>query len=98
MMQLRSYKNRKETLSIEFLVDLYEKQKGLCAVSGQEMTFSQGTGRCSTNLSIDKIDQTLGYTPENVRLVCHRVNLMRTDGTDDELVTWCKKILEHNVK
>lgn len=93
MVQLRSYKNRNKTLSIEFLLDLYEKQKGLCAISKEVMTYNQGTGRCPTNISIDKIDASLPYNPENVQLVCHRVNIMKTDGSEEELRDWCKKIL-----
>lgn len=93
--QIRSYYNRKETLSLDFLVDLYFSQDGKCALSGVQMTHIQGSGRIPTNISIDRLDNNLGYTPTNVQLVCHRVNLMRNENTYEELLDWCDKILNY---
>lgn len=91
--QLRSYHNRRETLSLDFLEKLYYDQEGLCAITGLTLTFTQNEGRCPTNVSIDRIDSSLGYTEANVQLVCNRVNVMKLDGTLDELTYWCKAIL-----
>lgn len=93
--RLRSVTNRKDTLSLDFLVNLYEKQKGLCSITNHPMTFIQpgNNQKVSTNMSIDRIDSSLGYIEDNVRLVCYRANIMKLDGTDQELRDWCKKIL-----
>lgn len=91
--QLRSYYNRKETLSLDFLLDLYNRQEGKCAVTGEVMTHLQNSGRNPTNLSIDRIDSSKGYEPENVRLVCYQVNVMKQDYDDEVLKDWCRKIL-----
>lgn len=61
-------------LDIDFLVDLFEKQNGKCAISGLEMTHIAGKGCVPTNISIDRIDNDLGYTKQNVQLTCRFIN------------------------
>ena len=36
------------------------------------------------NISIDRIDSNVGYTKDNVRLVCAIINSVRFDFNDDE--------------
>lgn len=91
--QLRSYYNRKETLSLDFLESLYYKQNGMCAISGEILTFIQDGGRQSTNISIDRINNSLGYTEDNTQLVCHKANMMKGESDLAELKEWCNKIL-----
>lgn len=90
------YKKGRELLSTNFLLSLLEKQDGMCAISGQKLTFTKipGSGRINTNASIDQIEAGGGYTEDNVQLVCDIVNRMKIDLTLDELNFWCKKILE----
>jgi len=95
MAQLRSYYNRKETLSLDFLVSLYERQDGKCALSGIEMTHETKNGKCLTNISIDRINSSIGYEEENVQLVCYAVNIMKSDKTMEDFLFWCDKVLVH---
>lgn len=90
------YKKGREALSVTFMLDLLEKQKGLCAISGQRITFIKvpNSGRVNTNASIDQIVAGAGYTEDNVQLVCDIVNRMKSDLTPAELQFWCKAILE----
>lgn len=58
------------------------------------MTMQQGAGRkIFTNVSIDRIDNDFGYTPDNVRLVCKAVNYMKHSMTDQEMMQWAALIL-----
>jgi len=83
-------------LSIEDLKKLYEKQEHKCAISGIEMTTILGKGRIPTNISIDQINPGKGYTAENTQLVCMAVNQMKSDLTIEELLVFCKAILENS--
>lgn len=47
-----------------------------------------------TNVSIDRIDSSIGYKEDNIQLVCHIVNLMKHDLSIEELKTWCKRIIK----
>lgn len=91
---LLTYRRRSEFLTKEDLFSLYEKQKGLCAISGIEMTFEQAGGRVPTNISIDRKDSSLGYTPDNVQLVCAIVNTMKMEYDLENLVEWCQVIVD----
>lgn len=93
--QLRSYHNRKDTLSLDFLEELYYKQEGKCAITKQIMTFTQEQGRCQTNISIDRIDSSVGYLESNVQLVCHKVNTMKGEDPESDLKQWAHRILYH---
>lgn len=79
---LHKIRNRKgwTELSIYDLKSLWEKQRGICAITGLPMILPE-TSAC-TNLgpkcvSIDRIDNSKGYSLENIQLVCYSVNLAR---------------------
>ena len=93
---LLSYKKRSETLTIEEVMVIYTNQNGKCALSGVEMAFTQSGGKCPTNISIDRIDSSLGYSKDNVQLVCSLVNTMKMQYSKEELIKWCKAIVEFN--
>lgn len=79
----------------EFLLELWNKQNGLCAISSIPMTFTMNSGRVFTNVSIDRKDSNIGYLKENIQLVCMAVNQMKSDMEMSELLYFCKQILEN---
>ena len=81
------------TITIQDLVDLWLAQKGRCVVSGVFLTHHKdGSGNKEFNASIDRISNKRGYSPENVRLVCYRVNMMRSVLPEDMFYWWVKTI------
>jgi hypothetical protein len=73
-------------ITVPFLVDLFERQDGRCALSGLPMLTTThiderpDDARCNPNkLSIDRIDSSRGYTEDNVQLVRWRLNSMKSD-------------------
>jgi len=74
---------------------LYDTQRGLCSVTGLPMQFSAvEKGKNSYAVSVDRIDNTRGYSLDNIRLVCARVNLMKMELSDEQMQFWCRVILE----
>ncbi len=76
--KLRKTKNiKRQDYSIDidfnFLVDLFNKQKGLCAYSGIPLQFNSKQNWC---ISIERIDVQRGYTKDNVCLICREFNTM----------------------
>ncbi len=61
--------NRPFTLTIDFLINLYNLQFGLCAISGIPMTYIKGQGKIQTNISIDQIIAGAGYTSTDIDLL-----------------------------
>ena len=79
-------------LTLDFLLNLWDQQNGKCALSDVQMTYDMLSGRTPTNISIDKINRNLGYTKDNVQLVCMACNQMKSDLSDDMLYFFCKQI------
>lgn len=82
-------------ITYEYIKELWKYQNGLCALSGIPMTYSLKEGRVPTNVSIDKIDRTRGYTKDNIQLVCMACNQIKSDLTEEEMYNFCKKIVEY---
>ncbi|MEI6186869.1 MAG: hypothetical protein WCP46_00005 [Alphaproteobacteria bacterium] len=76
--------------------DLWDKQNGVCAISGINMTFEMDNGRVYTNLSVDRKDSNIGYIKDNIHLVCMAVNQMKSDLTLNELLYFCESIIKNN--
>lgn len=85
-------------LQVENLLDLLDKQGGVCALSGVKLTFIKVPGRSKvhTNLSIDRIDSTKGYDIDNIQLVAAIVNIMKSTLSVEELKQWCGAIIDHS--
>ncbi len=77
-------KRAEVAIRLDELFALWEKQNGLCAITGIRMTWGRGRIE-STSLSLDRLDPDKGYSLDNVRLVCHAVNCFRGRMSDDEM-------------
>jgi hypothetical protein len=65
-------------LTVEYLVDLYDQQDGLCYYSKEKMIFGWVDGKVHHNsLSLDKLDPEKGYVQGNVVWCCYLVNTMK---------------------
>lgn len=80
------------TITIQDLLDIFETQNGKCAMTGIEMTHLKGNGHIETNISIDRINNDIGYIPGNIQLVCYSANMMRRKMKDQSFKNFCKKI------
>lgn len=86
-------KNIYNNLTLDYLMYLWEKQDGKCALTGMQMTYKFYEGRVNTNLSVDRIDSTKGYSKDNVQLVCMAANQMKNDLTMSEFIELCEAVL-----
>ena len=94
---LRNAKNsaakRKQifALSVDDIARCWHSQLGYCAYSGRAMTLE--AGKLNT-VSIERIDSTIGYTPENTVLVCQAINRMKSDFGFGEFYELCRDVTE----
>ena len=91
---LLSHKHRRDNLDIEYMMEIYNGQKGKCALSGREMTYKRGCGNVPTNISIDRIDSSKGYVKGNIQLVCRIVNLIKNEWAQEEFINFCRDIVK----
>lgn len=85
---------RRRPVTHNELMALFAAQGGKCAVTGITMTWMAGKAT-PTSISIDRIDNALGYTRGNVRLVCYQVNLMRNRWDDDTMYSMALAIVSN---
>lgn len=79
-------------ITVDDAMALWVAQGGRCALSGIEMTWAKGKA-LPTSISMDRIDQTKGYVPGNVRLLCLGVNALRGIQTDEETIAMARAIV-----
>lgn len=80
-------------ITLEDLIAQHEKQKGLCAISNVKMDHIQGS---LNSISIDRIDNNLGYTKENTHLVAKWINIGRRNATLEEIKQAIKDLINAN--
>lgn len=108
---LMTYMKRKaKDRNLEFLVtaeelwNLFKSQKERCALSGVKITLSttidknHNINRKEHTASLDRIDNSKGYTIDNVQWVHKVVNAMRRQYSVQEYVEWCTLVSENAKK
>jgi len=84
----------------DFLIELFDKQKGLCYLSGIQLNLSNNLKEHNAGLttaSIDRIDSNKGYLRTNVAW-CHKhINQMKMNLLNEDFINWCKLIAAHNL-
>lgn len=86
------------TITKEDLLTIWKSQNGKCAISGLDMTYELGEGRTYTNVSIDQVSPSKGYTVDNIQLVCMAVNQLKSDLDMDTILTLCSAIVGNAAK
>ena len=72
-----------------------EQQYGSVHVYGVYMAHHQDRGeRKDLNASIDRIRSMEVYVPDNIQLVCQRVNLIKNDLDEASLYWWVKNLYD----
>jgi len=73
------------SITLRDLARLWIDQRGLCAITGVEMQFESGTVsvRNPVACSFDRKNNHLGYTADNVQLVCAWANNAKGAWPDD---------------
>lgn len=91
--------------SIEYLWDLFQDQKGECALSGMVLSFGGpllrdgNQSRINHQLmtaSLDRIDNSIGYTNNNIQWVHKHINMMKSVHDEQYFVSLCRLIVEHD--
>lgn len=79
-------------LDLDFLTGLFDEQGGRCYYTGERMMIA---GELSLfSLSVDRKVPEKGYTKGNVVLCCNAVNTMKYTMDDNQLLYWCRKVVE----
>jgi hypothetical protein len=81
----RKYKNC--DLTIDHLMDLWQKQDGKCALTGKKMEHKFNS---LFTVSVDRIDSSRGYLQGNVQLLCQAINYAKNCFTNEQFLHFWK--------
>lgn len=90
-------RNIEFTITQQDVIDLWYKQNGRCALSGVPMTLTHGTAynHNPTKVSIDRIDNDVGYTKENIQLITWQINCSKGTFDVEQLFEMCQHIVNY---
>jgi hypothetical protein len=96
MAKKRSLKKGMEfSIDVEWFLSALESQDWKCAISGEQMEISAGTGkRLFKGVSIDRIDNSRGYVAENCWLVCYAINAFKSTADLAQVLEMCKSVVK----
>lgn len=77
---------------------LRQNKECRCNSCKLDMTYELGEGRIYTNVSIDQIMPSKGYTIDNIQLVCMAVNQLKSDLDMDTILILCSAIVDNAAK
>lgn len=81
-------------LSMDFLVSLWEKQKGKCFYTGDDLTLDR-VRKVGSSASLDRMDSSKGYVMGNVVWTSRLVNVSKGQRNVKDFVVFCRKIVSH---
>ena len=92
----RARNGRKEcginTITVDDVLTLKSQQNNICIYSGRTLVWERNH---PDKASIDRIDSSKGYTPDNIQLVTHLVNQAKSNLYHDEFMHLISDIYLH---
>lgn len=97
-----SRRNLQFKVDLKYIVEMFFKQQGKCALTGWDLEFDRG-GDFKSKINprvatMDRIDNTLGYVPGNIQLTCSFPNFIKGSLSNNEFIDLCKLVVESQSK
>ncbi|KKN24307.1 hypothetical protein LCGC14_0896150 [marine sediment metagenome] len=81
----------------QFLLDLYEQQKGLCHYTQVLLSIEVTPNkRNPSGISLDRVDPSRGYYQDNVVLCCWTANIMKHKLSKSAFISLCREVIQHH--
>jgi hypothetical protein len=90
----RKHLSSSTPLTGSYMLNLWNTQNGLCALSNLPMLHKFGSLETA---SIDRIDSSIGYELSNIQLVCKWANFAKNKYKDEDLKSILDKIREQGI-
>jgi hypothetical protein len=89
-------------VGIEYLWDLFQKQEGRCALSGEKLEIPTDSmawrSQSRRTASLDRIDSSVGYIEGNLQWVHKDCQMMKWKFSQNNFVSMCEKIANYQGK
>lgn len=91
---LRVMKHRAKDKGLEFSITVDDLQwPDTCPILGTPIGYTIGTKWDSP--SVDRVDSSKGYTPDNVRVISTLANSMKAHATPEQLAAFSRNIMAY---
>ena len=89
-----------EELTIEYLYELLLKQNKKCALTGLDIDLTESRNNSNVafefmTASLDRIDSSKDYEPDNVQWVHKHINKMKNNFKENYFIDMCKLIVNY---
>lgn len=93
-------------LTVDYLVELFNKQKGLCYYTGEKLDVVIMLGRgqrknlfsCPNHFSLDRLIPKKGYIMGNVAWCTYQANTCKNQLSEEQFYSFCKEVLNYKNK
>ena len=85
--------NKEFTIQESDMLDTWGKQNGLCAYTKLPLV---ATANQFNTISLDRIDSSIGYVPDNIQFVCAAVNKMKQEYSEEMFILFCHLVTHNN--
>jgi len=87
--------NLSVTITVQDLRNQWEKQRGICPYTGWRVNLRTRVGKTSPcQASLDRIDSSRGYLPDNIQFVALMANYAKNFFDDEHLIYFCKSVAQ----
>lgn len=88
-------------ITIQDIALLWDKQDGKCALSGMTLYLAPSSRQAikvPSTASLDRIDSSKSYTPDNIQWIHKDINIMKNNFEQDYFIELCRKISDTRSK
>ena len=79
------------SLTRQDFLDMWEQQDGLCVYTGLPLELAPNT---LFSVSVERVNNDIGYTPDNTVLAINAVNKMKSDMSGEDFFHICKCVTQ----
>lgn len=87
-------KTKGSDLTVSYLIDLYNKQRGYCYYTGIKMKFAVGRA-CADSLSVDRVNPKRGYMKGNIVFCTYFANTAKGVLNQVKFYKFCESVIHH---
>ena len=84
--------NKEFSITTEIMIEKYEKQNHKCYISNLPLSMDINSPYV---ISIDRLDSSIGYTPDNSILVTKFVNISKNDLSLNDFIKYIKEVCDN---
>lgn len=100
-LKVAKQRNKKVTITLQDLKQQWEKQNGICPFTGWELknmpctNHSKQLPKTPDRASLDRIDSSKGYEPNNIQYVSMIAQYAKSEWTSDLVYDFCESVMKN---